>query len=525
MVIKKHLSLLLAILLVLGFAGCGNGEENNPSDITEQDELVIYHNNTDLAPMLMAITEKYSAATGKKVSAKLAGTDFIGEIRSQNAGVYVVDTHENLSDWYSNNLFTDFLNDSIFSSLTSKIPTGLQLNANGIGSYGIPLMLEGYGYILDRNMFSDLFGESDVDLLIDDLKKCSYTEFEGFVAAVDTYISAPSAAEITLNGNKYGFSEEKHGRAASLTGVFSLAAESTAPLERLLSTALAAKFKTRYDVMTATDETVSDMEPIISAYMEVLDLHTSHIAGAKGNLQRGDEFVGGDYNYSTAIDIFTKGNALFYPGGTSEIESMELSSEGFGKNLDIIPMKLPLSDSDITAVGMTAEKLQSSIIIGTRYYLAFSPSANETLMNEAREFVNWLYNDETGKSVYTNSFGKVPFNFEYLLNESVSSSESSTSESESFATENEPETVGPMNPSHNIESTLMNSVAHYYAEGNWLPELSVALPAEISEKVLSEKLFDYFGMETWSDDDGKSFRETFLESWSNNLSRENFAEG
>ena len=399
-------------------------------------------------------------------------------------------------------------------------------------------MLEGYGYIFDKDMISDLFGAENSEKLIADLKTCSFTEFEGFVSAVDTYISAPSAAEITLNGNKYSFSPEKTGKAQNLTGVFSLNSESTRAMEHLLSTALGAKFSSRYEVMTAADETVSGMEEIFAAYAETLDFQTSHIAGAEGTIGRGEEFIGGDYNYSTSVDLFTRGNAIFYPGGTSDAEDFETSAEGFGKNLDIIPMKLPLSDEQITAAGMTAEKLQSSIVIGSRYYLAVNPKAEENSSAAAKEFINWLYNDEAGKTAYSSAFGGVPFNFEYIMTGEAEEVPPSETESEAALPENPepsgaeesipeevPEMVGPMNPSHKVSGTLMESVAEYYAEGNWIPDLSFALPADYSEKILGENLSDYWGMETWADSDRKNFVDTIIGGWKERLNKENAAVG
>ncbi len=608
MFIKKALSLLLAAVLVLSLSGCRNrNDEENPNpEITEQDELVIYHKNTDLAPMLMALTEEYSKATGKKVSAKLAGNDFMGEMKSQNGALYIVDTHSDLSGWHSEGLFSDFLNDTGLSSLISKIPAGLQLNANGIGNYGIPLMLEGYGYIFDKDMLSDLFGAENSEKIANDLRTCSFTEFEGFVSALDSYISAPSAAEITLNGNKYTFAAEKTGKAQNLTGVFSLNNESTRAMEHLLSSALAAKFASRYEVMTAGEEAVSEMEDIFEAYAEVLDFQTSYIAGAEGSIGRGEEFTGGDYNYSTSVDLFTRGNALFYPGGTSDAADFEKSSEGFGKNLDIIPMKLPLSEDDVTAAGMTAEKLQSSIVIGSRYYLAINPKAEEKLASAARDFVNWLYSDEAGKNAYSSAFGGVPFNFEYLVGNSSeqggagseqggnasgqgensseqggagseqsgnaseqggnasgqngkasseaqnsggktesgtvspensapsgieensnagTESEGSETSNDQGAPEGNPEMVGPMNPSHSISGSLMAAVAEYYSAGNWIPDLSFALPADFSEKILGESLSDFWGMETWAESDRENFVDTIIGGWKERLDKENTAVG
>ena len=525
MKIKRFLSLVLTLILVLNFSACRkNGAQNDQNitpELTPEDELVIYHNNTALAPMLISLTEEYSKATGKTVSAKLSGSNFMGEMQSKNAAIYVVDTHYDLSDWHSEGLFSDFLNGSGLSSLFTKIPAGLQLNSTGIGSYGVPLMLEGYGYIFDREMISALFGSDSAESLINDLRTCSFTEFESFVAAVDTYISAPSKAEITIGGNKYSFLPEKTEKAATLTGVFSLNSESTRVMEHLLSYALSAKFASRYEVMNAAEENISGASEVLSAYMEVLDLHTSHIAGAEGSIGRGDEFTGGDYNYSTSIDLFTRGNALFYPGGTSDTADFEKSAAGFSNNLDIIPMKLPITDEQITAAGMTAEKLQSSIVIGSRYYITVNPKADEKSTAAAMDFINWLYSDEVGKTAYSSAFGTVPFNYEYLLSDSNMAK--TAPESEPMPEENPmpetPEISGPMVPSHNISNSLMAAVGEYYSAGNWIPDMSVALPSGFAEEILGKNLSDYWGMETWAESDRKNFVDTIIGGWKERLNK------
>ena len=548
MKIKQILSIILAFALLFSFSACRNRGEETPApepNVSEEDELVIYHNNTELAQPLISLAEKYSAATGTKVSAKLAGSDFMGEIKSKGAAIYVVDTHSDLSSWHSGGLFTDIMNDASFSSAISQIPAGIQLNSQGLGSYGVPLMLEGYGYIFDTDMLSALFGEEKASALADDLRTCSFTEFEGFVAAVDTYISAPSAAKITINGNEYTFAPEKTGKAQNLTGVFSLNSESTRAMEHLLSYGLAAKFASRYDVMSADENAVSSAKDIFAAYIEVLDMHTSHIAGAEGSIGRGENFVGGDYTYSTSVDLFTNGYALFYPGGTSDAADFEKSNAAFGENLDIIPMKLPLSDENISAAGMTAEKLQSSIVIGSRFYLAVNPNADENRVAAAKEFISWLWSSKGG-SVYSEVFGGVPYNFAYDMTSGTENSEpmpeNSAPESETSAppaeskqarTESAPEenpaaeqnpTAEPV-PSHSIKNSLYSAVAEYYATGNWIPDMSSALPADFAEKVLGEGTADYWGMETWTEQNRTDFSDMLLSGWKTRLNKENTAVG
>lgn len=586
MQIKRFLAFAMAAVLCFSLSGCMNRDNDEPEskpEITGEDELVLYHNSTELAPMLMALAEEYSSATGKKITAKLAGNDFLSEMKSSKGAIYVVDTHSDLSEWHSGGMFADFMNDSGLAEVFSKIPAGLQLNQSGLGNYGIPLMLEGFGYIVDKDMLGDLFGTENADSVADSLKTCSFTEFEGFAAVVDSYIASPSAAKITLGGKEYTFAAEKTGKAANLTGVFALNSESTRAMEHLLSTALAAKFAGRYEVMTASEEAVSGMEKVLGAFAEALDFQTGYISGAEGSISRGDEFTGGDYNYSTAIDLFTGGRALFYAGGTSDSADFEKSSAGFGKNLDIIPMKLPLTDEDITASGMTAEKLQSSIVIGSRYYIALNPGASEGLASAARDFVNWIYGDEAGKGAYSSSFGTVPFNFEYYADENgdVNGSENeapaegetsapegkSSSESESFADKTESGTVSPENatpsgtgennqagyenensgnsdegetsgeaeqnpvqgganmPSHKVTGSLQEAVAEYYAKGNWIPDMTFALPADFADEILGDSLSDFWGMETWEESDRREFVEIITEGWKDRLDKDKTAVG
>ena len=552
MQIRRIFCGLLAFFMVLSLSGCrnrDNEDQNSEPDIMEEDELVIYHNNTALSEGLIALTEEYSAATGKKVSAKLAGNDFMGEIEKSGAALYVVDTKSDLSGMHSGGFFMDLLNDLGISKVISNIPAGLQLNNTGLGSYGIPLMLEGYGYIFDREMLSDLFGGKKTDELVSDLKTCSFTEFEGFVAAVDTYISSPSEAKITLNGNEYTFAPEKTGKAKNLTGVFSLNYESHEAAKALLSTALASKFASRYEVLNAESEAVQKLDSVLNAFTEALDLHTNHIAGAEGSISRGDEFTGGDYNYSTAIDLFTGGYALFYPGGTSDAADFEKSSAGFGTALDILPMKLPIDEKDITVSGMTGEKLNRSIVIGSRYYLALNPKASEKLSSAASDFISWIYEDDAGKTAYTGAFGALPHTFGYMVEENPADNNapetesgtanpenaapSGTGENDRADIENEnsgmnaEENSAPENhqtgempvpvPSHEITDSLLASVAQYYAAGNWVPDMSLALPKGWAEDVFGNGLYDFFGMETWAETDRKNFVDTLIGGWKDRM--------
>ncbi len=556
--IKRFLAICIALSMLFVLYGCRNNDDNpnnSQQDSTNQDELVIYHNADELTPYLTSITNAYSQATGKKASVKLSTNDFMNEVSTENAAIYIVDSREDLSGWFGKGLFGDL---STSLGISSDIPSNLNFNNTGLGNYGIPLMLEGYGYIVDKTMLSDLFGEASSEAIVRDLARCSYTDFEGFVEAVATYISSPSAATVTLNGNEYTFANEKTGKAQSLTGVFSLNYDSADSAQYLLNYALAAKFESHYEIMNANEEGINGLEDVFFAYIDALDMHTSHIAGTSGMIGRGDEFIGGDYNYSASIDAFTGSYALFYPGSTSDAVDFETSSAGFSSNLDIIPMKLPLSDDDISASGMTAEKLQSSIVIGSRYYIALNPNADEAYATAAKDFVNWLYSDEAGMSAYTSAFGGLPFNYSYgenadtnignnsngssddtIINnngnedndadETVPGENGTNSDSpgdgigDNSAENNENNPIGSdvptKTPNYNITDSLTAAVARYYAEGNWIPVMTNALPGDWLENTFSSGLTDYWGMETWGTEERTGLVEKFIGGWNDRINK------
>ena len=85
MKIKRFLAFAMALLLAFSLGGCRNRGEDEPDvnpDITTKDELVLYHESTAVAPMLMSLAEEYSAATGKSAAPHTA--DLISDLKAFN---------------------------------------------------------------------------------------------------------------------------------------------------------------------------------------------------------------------------------------------------------------------------------------------------------------------------------------------------------------------------------------------------------------------------------------------------------
>lgn len=572
MKINKIIALALVLALLLCLCGC-NKKDNNPSPGSSAaeatDEFVIYHSSKELDSLLASAARAYENATGKKIGVKFYESG-LAAAETENPAIYVVDSGEDLSSWHEKGLFGEISNE--FFGSEAGVPSGLWMNS-GAGNYGIPLMLEGYGYIFDRDMLSDLFGVEDVSDLVSDLRECSYNDFMGFVSAVETYISAPSAASVTVNGNEYTFAEAKTGRAQMLSGVFALTSESSRAYEYLMNYALAAKFGERNEISAAAENDVTGAKGAFAAAAQALDDLTSHVAGTGGAIGRGEDFVGGDYTYSAAIDAFTGGFALFYPGSSLDASDFKKSSVTFGENLDILPMKLPLSESDVTASGTSAEKLNRSIVIASRYYITFNPNADAAAASSARDFVKWLYTEAEGMAAYSEAFGGVAFNYTEPLEgrraQRNASSGSLSTENETASAENGANggvngtagNAGSVNGSADngvtdgensgaassgtldsilssspgsensgadsaenganggyvISDSLARAVARYYTSGNWIPELVSSLPSGWRSDTFGKSLTDYWNKPAWSEEDRESLVSGWMTGWTEGM--------
>ena len=573
MKINKIIALALVLALLLCLCGC-NKKDNNPSPGSSAaeatDEFVIYHSSKELDSLLASAARAYENATGKKIGVKFYESGLAAAAETENPAIYVVDSGEDLSSWHEKGLFGEISNE--FFGSEAGVPSGLWMNS-GAGNYGIPLMLEGYGYIFDRDMLSDLFGVEDVSDLVSDLRECSYNDFMGFVSAVETYISAPSAASVTVNGNEYTFAEAKTGRAQMLSGVFALTSESSRAYEYLMNYALAAKFGERNEIFAAAENDVTGAKGAFAAAAQALDDLTSHVAGTGGAIGRGEDFVGGDYTYSAAIDAFTGGFALFYPGSSLDASDFKKSSVTFGENLDILPMKLPLSESDVTASGTSAEKLNRSIVIASRYYITFNPNADAAAASSARDFVKWLYTEAEGMAAYSEAFGGVAFNYTEPLEgrraQRNASSGSLSTENETASAENGASggvngtagNAGSVNGSADngvtdgensgaassgtldsilssspgsensgaasaenganggyvISDSLARAVARYYTSGNWIPELVSSLPSGWRSDTFGKSLTDYWNKPAWSEEDRESLVSGWMTGWTEGM--------
>lgn len=79
-----------------------------------------------------------------------------------------------LKEWVEGDFALDLTTADLlpeFKALADDLDPGLRLTMDGQDSYGIPYNVEGYGYIVDKEMIAALVGEDNVDSFIENIKQ------------------------------------------------------------------------------------------------------------------------------------------------------------------------------------------------------------------------------------------------------------------------------------------------------------------------------------------------------------------
>ena len=425
-----------AMLLVTSISGCGSSEkpadsttgqvekpaDSNPSDSKSGDyDFYIFNTKGESADALDAAAIAYEEETGIRVKTFSlgAGTDSSETLRAEmnskeKPAIFSIMNIQELVEWEEGGFAMD-LNDATnadFKAMHDDIATGLRLTSDGNNSFGIPYNVEGYGYIVDTQMLSALFGEESLDAFISDLKAATYSEFEAMVGAIDSFINDHTSASVTLNGRDYPLASEKTGKAESLTGVFSVAgSEKWTYGDHLMNIVVDTAFANPSAADAATDEQVEGMRDALIAYAKVIDLKSGHTAGTDGPLNRGPEFINSTTNgYDAAVQKFADGQAVFLKQGNWVYTNIEKANAEVVDTLTFIPVKMPFEDADIQVAGLTADHMNSSIPVFVPNYYAVNAKVSPEEQDMAQAFLVWLNQEPAGQKFITEDMAFIPYN-------------------------------------------------------------------------------------------------------------------
>ncbi|MDR2073649.1 MAG: ABC transporter substrate-binding protein, partial [Spirochaetaceae bacterium] len=210
---------VLFAVLLLSFFGCAGLDKGY--------DLYIYNSKGENAQQFEAMCRAYTEETGIRVKAFSIGSgqDHMETLRAEmNAKnkptIFSIQGLKELVEWREGGFVLDLsqVQDPSFAALVSGIAPSLRLTTGDTASYGVPYNVEGYGYIVDRQMLAAIFGADAVDSLLGDIRTASYDEWAALIRAIDRWIKTPQATRVVLSGRSYSLIPAHSGPAINLTG-------------------------------------------------------------------------------------------------------------------------------------------------------------------------------------------------------------------------------------------------------------------------------------------------------------------
>lgn len=478
--LKKVIPMVLSACMAMPFvSGCGS-KSSSASQTSNNYDLYIFSSKGEITSQFEELCKLYEREKGVKIKLQQigSGTEHKDTLRiqmnsSSKPGIYSLQGLRELYEYEMSGAVMDLNNaaSSEFKALADSVPQNLRLTSDGKNNFGIPYNIEGYGYIVDRQMLADLLGSDNVDAFLKDMKAASYEEFGNFVVNLSDYIKGNKSKSFILNGNTYSLSSVKTGLAKNLTGVFSVAGSEPWTFgDHMMNIALNAAFKSPSDFMNSSDSQIDAMKGAFTKYLRALDLKTSHAAGDNESLKRGAQFINTTSNdYNKAIQRFAEGKALFIKQGNWILPNIEKINSEMLNRLVFLPVKMPISAEDIKYDGMTVEKLNSSIPVYVPNYFVINPKVSEHEQKLAQDFLVWLNTSETAQNFVINKFGFIPYNAKDDLV---------------------------------LKSSLNNSILEYQREGKTLAAVYHGAPEAWSKEAVSMKIMEnLLTKTTWSNSD------------------------
>ena len=391
---------------------CGKKEQAANKDY----DFYFFNIKGESADAMQAAVDAYEEETGVKIKLFTlgSGTDSREALRADlqskdnKPAIFGVGNAINLIEYVEGG-FAMPLNEASneeFLALAEEIPQNFYLTRDGETNYGVPLNVEGYGYIADTRVLSALFGEENLDAFLEAYKTASYAEFESMVLAMDDYIKNGISQEITLSGQKFSFEAEKDERTEKLKCVFAVAgSEKWTYGDHLFNIAVDGVFDTAIAAEAATAEEIEAGRPVYEAYAKLLDLGTSH-----AQTERGAELINQSTNgYDQAVACFANGESVFIKQGNWCYTNIKKANEEIADTMTFLPIKIDVTDEMLTA-DVTAEHLNSSIPVFVPSYYCINAKCSDEEKEAAQKFLVWLNTTEAGMKFVIEDCAFIPYN-------------------------------------------------------------------------------------------------------------------
>ncbi len=408
MKMKKFAAMMLAGVLATTTMGMGVSASDDDYD------FYFFNIKGEDADAMQAAVDAYKEETG--VTIKLftlgSGTDSSEALRADlqsdhMPAIFGVQDAQKLVEYQEGGYampLSDATNEE-FKALADAIPENFYLTRDGETNYGVPLNIEGYGYIVDTRVIGAMFGEDNTDAFIEAYKTASYAEFEAMINAMQQYITDGTADDITLSGSTFSFAE-KNDITSKLKGVIAVAgSEKWTYGDHLVNVAVDGVFSDSVAAAEATTEQLEAGKPVWEAYAKLLDLLTSH-----AQTERGPELINQTTNgYDQAVASFANGETVFIKQGNWCYTNITNANADIADYMTFLPIKLDVTDEDLTS-GITAEQMNTSIPVFVPQYYCINAKCSDEEKEAAEKFLVWLNTSETGLKYVIEECAFIPYN-------------------------------------------------------------------------------------------------------------------
>ena len=359
---RKLVSAILCGTMVFGMlTGCGSsGDANSDSD---KVTINLYQNKSEIADQLQAAADQYTKENPNvKINVEsIQGNDYNTNLKAKLMNNDSVDIYA-LGDDISN--MTDYIEDLSDQDWVSHAVEG-SLDAVTIDGkvYGIPVSVEGYGLVYNKDIFKDAG--------IDASTLTSYDAIDAAFANLQEQINSGKLKD------KYPQLEAVEEYAAKETWI---------PGLHTLNAPLACEYKNANELKESDDLGLKYADSLKA----LLDLETK---------------------YTTSKDDLSKLNAVDYSteiGGGLAIERVAVVQQGNW----IGPELKGIDETVANKMGMLPLPIKGAkedcIPVGISIKWCINSQSKDKVKEASKEFLSWLFQSDEGKKIVVDDFGFVP---------------------------------------------------------------------------------------------------------------------
>lgn len=357
---RKTVSILLSAAMAAGLlAGCGSGGGESSDQIT----INLYQNKSEIATQLQEAADKYCEENPNvKINVEsIQGNDYNTNLKAKLISDDSVDIYA-LGDNITN--MTDYVEDLSDEAWVEQAVDGSLEDVTLDGKvYGIPVSVEGYGLVYNKEIFE--------------------------AAGID----------------------------ASTLTTYDAIDKAFADLQEQIDSG---KLKDKYPQLEAVEEYAAKESwipglhtlnvPLASEYTSATELRNSDELG----LKYADELkalIDLETKYTTSKDDLSKLNAVDYSseiGGGLAIERVAVVQQGnwIGPELKGISEEVA-NKMGILPIPLKGVK-EDCIATGISIYWCVNSQSDDKVKEASKEFLNWLFQSDEGKQMVVDDFGFVP---------------------------------------------------------------------------------------------------------------------